>query len=159
MELVPHESEAWRPDHWTTREVSMLAFLTDQSLVSCTPQNSCKLRTCMSVYMCDVCACTCVQTTPHQGRRSLCSLDDSRFPHWLKLSPQTYYFPSYRSSQCSSQALLIFSSSKLSRLMTPSMAATQCILDWLFPKIPPRLEHVPVPGSSITHTGGLVPSK
>lgn len=40
---------------------SLNASLFDSPVSSeCTPQNSCKLPTCTSVYMCAVCVCTCV---------------------------------------------------------------------------------------------------
>lgn len=46
-------------------------------------------------------------------------------------------FPSLRLLQCFSQVLLIPSHTILSRCMLLNMAATQHILYWLFPKIPP----------------------
>ena len=138
----------------------MLAFLIHQSLLRRSLQSWCLLPTCTSAYVCGaclpVCACAYVRVNrPTSSRRSRPSLEDSQFPHWLRLSPQTYIlcFPSHRFLQCFSQALLILSSSRLSRFMTLIVAQTQCILSWLFPKIPPRLEHVPLPGSSIRSHG------
>lgn len=81
-------------------------------------------------------ACACVLPHRQQDKTSLLWMTISTLASTLSLGI-IHIFPSLRLLQCFSQALLIPSNTILSRSMLLNMAATQHILYWLFPKIPP----------------------